>query len=356
MIDLKAPRLYGIYNSNRGSNDFWGKNEFNSSFPVALACYMRDKKIPAVYLTLNKDLKVTASELSFDDIFNTKQPNNELFFAFESKYEPYQEFSLENIGGIDLVVKNDNGDFLRPIEIKLTVIPDNSTCSEPEKEWGSEIVFRPATTTYCGLGIAASCKNEMRKIRKIFEPVCHKMVNWGNPFEINAKRTILLDAIDEFEYNWHLKQKPLLMQPIWKTQGKSPILAKNAFDIFVWSDFAFTRLFLDSSKVNDNGEVVTRQMRSSARLARFLYEASTSGKPRLAEIYKQMTFDLQTDKEFAVSGKVTRRYMNTPRRVTPAIQSSELNNIILNGGEHKLSPERRFDQTIYFTVAHTHNK
>ena len=77
MIDPKGPRLYGIFNSNRSQNDFWGKNEFNSSFPVALACYMRDKKIPEVYLTLTKDLKVVATEISFDEVFNTKQPNQE---------------------------------------------------------------------------------------------------------------------------------------------------------------------------------------------------------------------------------------------------------------------------------------
>jgi len=191
-------------------------------------------------------------------------------------------------------------------------------------------------------------------IRKIFEPVCHKMVDWGNPYEINAKRTKILDAIDDFEYNWFSKQKPLLMQPIWKTQGKSPLLAENAFDIFIWSDFAFTRLFLDSSRISDESDNVTRPMRSSARLARFLYEVSTNGKPRLAEIYRQITFNLQTDKEFAVSGKISRRYINSPRRIKPAIKSNELNNIILNGGEHKLSPERRFDQTIYFTVAQAH--
>jgi hypothetical protein len=351
MPNQNEPRLYGIHNSNRKQEDFWGKNEFNSSFPVALACYMRDKKIPAVYLVLNDELKIEATEISFEELFNTNQPNEKLYFAFESKYEPYQRFSLENIGSIDLVIKDSEGNFLRPLEIKLTVVPDNSTCDDLETEWGPEIVFRPATTSYCALGIASSCENEMDDIRKIFEPVCHKTVSWGNPYEINAKKAKLLDAIDAFEYSLYKKQKPLLMQPIWKTQGKSPLLADNAFDIFVWSDFAFTRLFLDPSRARINDDIINRYMRSTARLIRFLYEVSSSGKSRLAEIYRQMTFDLQTDKEFAVGGKVTRRYMNSSRRIKPIIRKNELGNIILNGGERLLSPERRFDQTLYFTIA-----
>ena len=63
-----------------------------------------------------------------------------------------------------------------------------------------------------------------------------------------------------------------------------------------------------------------------------------------------MAFNAQTDKEFAVNGQVTRRYMKSPRKTNPAVERSALTNIILNGGEKMLSPERRFDQTVYFTI------
>jgi len=46
----KAPSgLYGIIHSNRSADKHWGKNCFNSSFPAAVACYMLDKNIPAIY-------------------------------------------------------------------------------------------------------------------------------------------------------------------------------------------------------------------------------------------------------------------------------------------------------------------
>lgn len=42
--------LYGIENSNRNFADpyYWGKNQFNSSFPIALTCYMRDQGLSPV--------------------------------------------------------------------------------------------------------------------------------------------------------------------------------------------------------------------------------------------------------------------------------------------------------------------
>lgn len=49
-----ANGLYGIYHSNRSSDDHWGKNCFNSSFPAALASYMLDKDIPAIYIKLEE--------------------------------------------------------------------------------------------------------------------------------------------------------------------------------------------------------------------------------------------------------------------------------------------------------------
>jgi hypothetical protein len=63
-----------------------------------------------------------------------------------------------------------------------------------------------------------------------------------------------------------------------------------------------------------------------------------------------MAFEHQTDKEFAMSGRITRNYMRSPRRLKPALKKNILSDIILGGGEKLLSPERRFDQTVYFTL------
>jgi len=348
---IKKPGLYGITASNRTNMDLWGKNQFNSSFPIALACYMRDHGCKAVYLKLDKKLNVCPVEISFNDVFNSKLPNDKLYFSFESKFEPYQKYASDDIGGIDLVVKSIDGKFLRPLEIKLTVLPDSGTSTKAEKLWGSEIVIRPATTKYCALGIADSCTRKMDDIRERFEPIGLDMQNWGNRVEISSKMEDMLKCINSFEKDYVSHQKPVLLQPVWKTQGQSPMLADQAFDIFVWSDFALSRLFLDNAWENRKGKKINRQMRSAARFFRFMYQMSTSHKVALSKIYHEMDFGRQTDKEFAVAGNTTNKYMSgSPRLLRPCLPSSVVREVILNGGEEELKPERRFDQTLYFTA------
>lgn len=346
---MEQSGLFGIFHSNRSSNDHWGKNCFNSSFPTAMACYMLAQNIPAIYLHLNNKLEVVADTLPVSQVFNCDgRALKELSFQFESVFEPYQQYSFDTIDGIDLVVKGTDGSFLAPVEIKLTVVPDNSTFSKPERLWGAEMVIRSATTSYCALGMFDSVKGDARNIREIFESSCSDIQMWDNDYEMTHKLPNLSAAIDTFERAYLQNQKPLLMQTLWKTQGKSPVLADQAFDIVVWSDYAFSRLFVDSSyKVE---KTMSRPSRSTARLARCLWELSKSGKIRISDIYRQMAFGNQTDKEFSVNGLHWRKYVNHERIVRPALPKTVISEIIQDGFIEKLSPERRFDQTLYFTV------
>ncbi len=162
---------------------------------------MRDKKIPAIYLKFiegNNQLGVKSETLEFDKIFNTSLANNELTFLFESKFEPYQQWAYGDIGNIDLVIKHNN-EFLRALEIKLTVLPDDGTHQDEESKWGSELVVRAATTSYAALGIADSCHDILPELRQLFEPVCQPIRNWGNPTEIKSRKNSILDCLDVFQ-------------------------------------------------------------------------------------------------------------------------------------------------------------
>lgn len=345
--------LYGIYNSNRSADDHWGKNCFNSSFPTATACYMFDNNIPAIYIKLekiNNELKIFPSTISFKDVFNSgNRTTRDLKFCFESVFEPYQQYSFDRIDGIDLVVTDINGNYLSPLEVKLTVIPTSQTSKLPMEKWGSELVIRSATTSYCALGMFDSVKQHSNTIREIFEPACSSIQMWDNDYEMTHKMPILCEAIDNFQFDYYHNQKPLLMQTLWKTDGQSPILADQAFDIVVWSDYAFSRLFLDNS--NKPSRSMKRGMRASARLARCLWELSKSGKIRTVDIYRQMAFDNQTDKEFAISGSLWRsKYVTSDRIQNLALNRDVVNEIIEPGYIDHLMPERRFDQTLYFTM------
>ena len=91
-------------------------------------------------------------------------------------------------------------------------------------------------------------------------------------------------------------------------------------------------------------------MRATARLAKCLWELSKSGKIRVVDIYRQMAFGNQTDKEFSIPGNKWRTYVTSPRIETPKLPKEVVNEIIAPGYIELLSPERRFDQTLYFTV------
>lgn len=344
--------LYGIEHSNRSADDHWGKNCFNSSFPAAMANYMLDNNISAIYIHLAEvhgEIKVIASEIPINRVFNcgNKGPS-ELFFSFESVFEPYQEYSFDQIDGIDLVIKDIEGHFLSPLEVKLTVLPDNTTYKKSEDQWGSELVIRSATTSYCALGMFDAIKEHAVEIRNIFEEACSSIQSWDNDFEMTHKLPSLCHSIDNFQHRFYSHQKPLLMQPLWKTQGKSPLLSDDAFDIVVWSDYAFSRLFIDSSYEAAN--TMSRPMRATARLAKCLWELSKSGKIRVVDIYRQMAFGNQTDKEFSIPGVKWKTYVTTPRTAHLKLPKEAINEIIEGGYIEKLSPERRFDQTLYFTV------
>ena len=197
-------------------------------------------------------------------------------------------------------------------------------------------------------------REESRLVREIFEESCSSIQSWDNDFEMTHKTPLLCAAIDDFQMRYHERQKPLVMQTLWKTQGQSPFLMDQAFDIVVWSDYAFSRLFLDGS--NEPASTMKRGMRATARLARCLWELGKSGKIRVADIYRQMAFGNQTDKEFAIGGTTWRSYVATDRMQNFAVGKNAVREIIEEGCIDKLCPERRFGQTLCFTMRNGENQ
>ena len=350
---MSTPSLYGIKHSNRDFADkyYWGKNQFNSSFPVALCCYMRDKGYGSVLISQAGD-KTKISETDFDNVFGTRLANDKLKFCFEAAFDPYEKFVEDEMEVIDLVIrKNSNDAFIRPLEIKLTTLPDDCTSSFAEDRYGSEIVVRSPTMRYLALGIANKCTAADRKaIKAIFHDTCKDIRDWENKAEILGKREDIFDAIDTFLKRFEHFQSPLLVQPIWKTVGKEPKLADNCLDVFTWTDLALARCLYDVSIASNADNKITRPQRALIRLARFLYEFSKVGKVYQQPIYDGMTFDTLGDKEFSLNGSKTHKYMACARLTKPKVRKDEVKKIVLGGGQKYLSPERRFDAILFFST------
>ncbi len=342
--------LYGLKQTNRQGKNLWGKNQFNSTFPAALACYMRDRKLGAVYVNLTNDLKTQCTEISIDNLFNTKLPNEKLYFDFEAHYEPFDRLIDHSIERVDLVIReakevNGKRRALRPLEVKLTVIPDNTTCDNAPDAWFPEMVIRPASMMYCAMSMASNLKQS--DVKEIFHSVGKNVRQWGNIAEARDLLPRAVEALNQLHERFYQNQEPLILQPIWRTKGKKPLLDDNAFDIFVWSDYALLRVVLDLVMKHSKNDI-TRFARTVLRVTRYLYEYGRAGVAHIDNIFADMTYGHQSDKEFSINGVITQRYMNHPRMVVPILEKEVVRNIILHGGEEYLSPERRLDQTIYF--------
>lgn len=311
---------------------------------------MRSLKLPAVYVKLKNTGSTKVDELEISELFGSSLPNEKLHFSFETRFDRFRDFVHDELPAIDLVVgKGDPVDQIRPIEVKLTTLPDNTTEGLSEDKYGTELVIRSATTRYMALSMAQSVDSQRARVREIFDPVFARVRNWDSKAEMLPIAGNAVAALEQFLTAFKGFQKPLLMQPIWKTIGKSPILAENCLDIFVWSDFALTHLFLDSARNPRDATVISRNARAALRLSRFLYERSKANKVFQAPIYDGMTFDFQNDKEFAISGSRSRELMSCARLTKPVITKGEIKNIILGNGHKHLSPERRFDAILYFS-------
>ncbi len=353
MHSEERPSLFGIKKSNKdfSKRENWGKNQFNNCFPVALAAYMHHRGLQPRYITLDENLKVKHSFLPFADVFGISPDSDNIFFSFESDYSPYRRFVLDNLPRIDLVTQDllHNSNCLRGIEIKLTALPDNTTCELTEDEYSCEIVTRPDTIVYIALSIASIYEEIREKLLDCFLDL-RRIEDWTDITAVLPLVVKMIDGIDASLVTAISHQTPLVMQPIWKTEGKSPRLNKNCLDIFVWSSFAFTRLFVDVTKKNLDVRSINRPMRSVIWLAKMLFDFAQTGKVDYRRIIDEMSFNTKNDRAFAASGSITYPYLKSDILLHPRVEREEIKHIILGGGEKFLSPERRFDAVLLNTI------
>jgi hypothetical protein len=350
---ITNPALFGVKHSNRdfSKKENWGKNQFNSSFPAALACFMASESIDLKYIKINKKLRIEHSFISTNKLFGKNYNSDNLYFAFERDYAPFQKLVVGNLPRVDIVtMDSSDGECLRGIEVKLTAMPDNSTCEREESEYSSELVVRPDTIVYMALSIIVAFENDQVILKKYFESF-YAIKDWTDGINVLPYVSKMIKSMDNLLSFDEDRQSPLVMQPIWKTKGKSAILDDNCLDIFIWSDFAFTRLFFDIAKkeLKRNKSRISRQVRSVIWLTKMITDYSQNKVVDHKKIIDELSYNTKNDKAFAVSGRVTHQYLKSKEQRKPRIEKAKIKQIILGGGQSLLSPERRLDGIIQNT-------
>ena len=340
----RPPGLFGLHKTNRDFTlkETWGKNQFNSSFPAALCCFLAAKKLPANYLAVSNG-NLTPSLISIHDVFGIEAHHSDAYFAFESQHTPYQKFVVGSLPRTDLVIqKESTGECLAGLEVKLTALPDNTTCDLDESQYGSEIVVRPDTIVYLACSMAAGLLESLGDILPSIQ-----IKDWSEARAVLDKIEAIVDAIESLSQALEENQSSFLLQPIWKTVGKSPELADNCLDVFAWSNAGFGNFISKLANKSPDVPAITRQTRTAIWLYKMLSDIKDNKKFNHEKIIDSLSYNTKNDKAFASAGNVTNKYMACPRLLQPIIKKSEIKEIILGGGQHLLSPERRFDAILF---------
>ena len=307
---------------------------------------MRDEGIDPVSVMLHGN-RIEATDNGWKMWEVVGKSNENPCYQFETLFDPYAGFSRNEVDNIDLIVLFD-GIPSKPLEIKLTVVPDSGTAKKKESEWAPEIVMRPVSSAYAMMGVAKSLLrtgNESIKdtVINAIKPAYNRISSWANESEIIRHSEFIQQALNDVLATVGSLQLPFLLQPIWRTKGQSLELCDQCFDVFVWSDVAVMGIPAKEYAVS---KTMTRAFREMARHVRSLYDILQTGDYDYSGTYKGMSHGHQTDKSFAISGNKSIRYLKHDRLFTPVLQRSVLYELILNGEESELKPERRFDSAV----------
>lgn len=357
--------LYGL---ERASHDFsdassLGKNIFTNAAPLSMAQYLAiEKKLPLPLIEAvihpGGTLSTKHTMTPWSEIIGTNPLQAR--FQFEGVFDGYGRYTHGTANKSDVVViDNITGQHLRPLEIKLVVVPTSSTADYPREQQSCEIVTRPPTIEQLAFSIAHSY-GEVRRIE--LQEIIRKAIGQPNDLDwsdqsrmikeapkiLTAAETMVAEGIDV--------QTPLVMTAIWRSKGQKPVLDQEAFDVFVWTDLAFIQLFMESLRkeyFDGKGHrkpnlptKVSRPSRSLIWLMKSLWDYTTQGSLDFGRVHSLVTYGAQSDKAAAFSGKLPLKYLKSEEFFHPRIGRDELEQIIQPEAFNFLLPERRLDAAL----------
>lgn len=346
--------LFGL-DKWRTNRDFsveenWGKNIFTNAFPVALCCYMHDKGLLSDYIELydaGPKLMTRHRPIPLADVLGCDPATAR--FLFEECFSAYRGLCPTGIDKADVVVTDASGTHCRSLEIKLTVVPDNTTRRKPRDGQASEMVIRRPPIAYLALGIASKfpSPSDRSRLLGLLDIGDVNYLNWVDAQAVSPFVSKMADALDRLLRDDLSLQEPLIVQPVWRSVDTSLELDAECFDVFVWSDYAVTRLFVDAVRESPSPRgTIDRLERTVVWIVKMLRDYATAGTMNPLETTNQYTYGTKNDKACSIPGGKMLRYMASPHLTHPRVGRNEVKDIVLGGGERLLSPERRLDAAV----------
>ena len=340
MTSSKTPGLFGQKHSSRDYTkaECWGKNQFNSSFPASLVAYMSSKDMKPVYICTTPSNEIVHKFIDGNELFGIDPLSDDAYYNFEAGFAPYEKYYQGEREKIDLVMLNQkNNELLTGLEVKLTALPDNTTKKLPETEWGTEIVMRPPTICFLACTICANYNTieEKEHLRSLLRKV-PQINHWEEIEEVLSHYNQILASILAVSTDMCEKQRPLIIQPIWKTEGNKMRLKEDCLDVFVWSNLSIIQMCCteDSSNISK----LNRFHRTVIWLYKMLLDYVTYDMFDYKRIIRLQSYNLANDKAFALPGTKSHAFLKGDELVKPRISKYEIKNII-EGNPFKREPD-----------------
>ncbi len=340
-----SPALFGLQHANRDFSkpEGWSKNNFNTAFPVALLCYMHVAALSTVYIVANSSATQHES-LPVETLMRQNPLAPTTYYAFESDFVPYRPYVVGHLPRSDVVVMNQaSGICHSAFEIKLTALPDNATAALPDQQQSCELVIRPDTIVQLAITLLHAYPQQRVALSDSVLSVSQRIAVWDDE-TILENLPLLVSLAQELVATRIAFQTPFMLQPIWKTEGKKSRLNQHAFDVFVWSDVAFIRLLVKA--VAREKSRISRPVRALVWLIKLLESYCLQGRIDYLSVLDEFTLSTKNDKAFSANGLATHPFLASQQLTQPRIERDALRHIILGGGQHLLSPERRLDAVI----------
>lgn len=348
MSNTKAPIPAGLFGQKHSSRDYtkedcWGKNQFNSSFPASLLAYMSSKSIKPVYLKVDEENNVIHDYIEARDVLGIDPLDDNAFYKFEAGFPEFEKYYTGDRENIDLVMVDlSTNKEISGLEVKLTTLPDNTTCNKTESEYSCEIVVRPPTICFLACSICSFFQSAQQKAELIsmlngIPPIIH----WDEASEVAPHYDKIEEAVLKVSSSMVEHQSPLIIQPVWKTEGKKGRLSDDCLDIFVWSNLAVIQMCRAGRPATDSK--INRFQRSIIWLYKMLFDYAIYGQFDYVRIIKNHSYGNANDKAFSLLGNGSHKFLSCDELTHPRIKKNEIKFVILGGGQELLSPERRFD-------------
>ena len=348
---LVAP-LYGMQNASHDFYDSksWGKNIFTNAFPVAIGQYQAiELGLDPVLIRASRDRRgaVTTTQcLTPWRVILNADPLSARFL-FEEPFNPYRRYTRGEPNPSDVTIADHSGNHRRALEIKLTTVPDSASHGRAKSEQSAEIVARPLMIEQLAVSIAHSFGAEgVGDLRQTIQArLPHpQQARWSEASWVVVNMPAILAVVEDVIITGMDRQTPMVLNVIWRTVGRTPELEDDCFETFVWTDMAFTALFLKSA--SGSGDRITRPQRALIWLVKMLWDYTSQGRVDAVDT-TALAYELQTDKAGSFSGLVTRRFLGGEFLSKPRVPSSAVGKVIHPNYRDFLAPERRLDAALY---------